>query len=1000
MQHLKRLVFCMIALSLLVGGCTTTKKRNEASKVGMLYHDITSKYNRNFNANLLIDETIAGIQSAYQDDYTEILPLYPLNLNNDPTKLYEPMDQAIEKASVAISLHRPSHWTDDNYMIIGRAQFLKQDYESAEATFRYVIKHYDPKNLARGSQQKNKNASKKLTEREKKIEKKAEEKIRNEKIKERKKAIAQNKRDKKKKKLSDKQRKARIKERRDQIKAREQLAKKNQKSTPKKSEMDVASKEPDKKSSRKTKNKPFDDDPALPKIKGDPSSYFLKHKPALQEAKLWLAKTLIERDRYGEAENILRTLDGAANTFDEIRDELHVLQAYSALDRGQIAASVEPLKKAIGRAKRGENKARYAFILAQVLEETKQYDQALAAYDDVVKLRPAYEMNFNAVLSKTKMQWSTGAILDKKFVNNLDRMIKDDKNFEFRDQLYFALAERDLKSGDIPSATKNLSLSIKHSAGNQIQKADSYYKMAGLFFETEDFVRAKYYYDSTLTVISESDERHKEVSTYIKNLSQIAVHLETIALQDSLLKVSAMSDKELKKLASRLKKDAEAARLAAQAAKDTPKNSRSATLNQVSRAGSLAGGGQPAFFAYDDKALKKGLRDFKRLWGEIGLEDNWRRSNRNSFNLAADGDLIEQEDDNVLAPISNTEIDEIFKNVPKTEAEKKAAEGKIEDALFELGRLYRSELGKNEKSVEALEKMLEMNPKSEHELDALYLLYVAYTELGQTAKANIYRDKITADHADSEYAKYISDPSYLRDVVTEEVKVERYYQEIHRLYDEGQYKDAYSKLKAAPNTIGTKHLLLSKFSLMSAMCIGRLQGREQYVNALKELIAKYPNTAEEEKAKEIIRLLGIRFTETNEGIEEIDPDAYFELGPSDNMHLILVALRENADGSKQNEARIQISDYNKKYHKLDRLNVATIVLNGDTSIPLFVIRRFSKREAAMKYYDGIQANIKDFVDDPNSYEVFAASQRNYRKIIQLKSIDLYRNFFVKEYLSK
>ncbi|MDH3651862.1 MAG: tetratricopeptide repeat protein, partial [Saprospiraceae bacterium] len=753
-----------------------------------------------------------------------------------------------------------------------------------------------------------------------------------------------------------------------------------------------------KKSTKRDRGKAFADDPKLPKIKGDPDGYFLKHKPAIQDARLWLAKTLIERDRYGEAENIMRTLDSDARTFDEIRDELYVVQAYSSLDRGQIAASVEPLRKAIDQTKRGESKSRYAFILAQVLEQTKQYDQALAAYDQVVKLRPAYEMHLNALLNKTKMQWNTASIDDKKFGNIIERMIKDDKNVDYQDQLYFALAEKDLKNGDFTSAIANLSKSVSTSSGNQVQKADSYYKMANLFFQAEEFARAKYYFDSTLMVLQPADERHEEVSTYVKNLSQIALHLETIELQDSLLKVGQLSDKELKKLASKLKKDAELARLAAQTASSKPDNSRTATLNQVTRAGSLASAGS-AFFAYDDKALKKGIRDFRREWGDIGLEDNWRRSNRNSFDLTSN-DETEGTEDNVIAPISETEIDEIFKDVPKTDAEIKAAQGKIEEALFELGRLFRSELGKNEKSIDALERMMKVNPKSEHLLDAYYLLYVSHSELGQNTEANVYKDKIMSEYPDSEYAKYINDPSYLRDVVTEEVKVEQYYQEVHRLYTKGQYKDAYSKLKEAPKAIGTKHLLLSKFSLISAMCIGRLQGREQYVNALKELIAKYPNTEEEEKAKEIIRLLGIRFTETNEGIEEIDPDAYFQLGPSDNMHLILVALKEDSDGAKQNQARIQISDYNKKYHKLDRLNVATIVLNGDRSIPLFVIRRFSKRDVAMKYYDGVQSNLKDFIEDPTSYEVFATSQRNYRKIIQLKSIDLYRDFFVKEYLSK
>ncbi len=992
MRHLKRLLPGLLIL-LVVVGCTTTRKRGESSKLGKVYHDITSKYNRNFNANVLIDETLASLEMQHRDDYSQILPLYPLNNVADPTQLYEPMDQAIEKVSVAISIHRPSHWTDDNYLIIGKAQYLKQDYESAEATFRYLIKHYDPQNMISASSQRQRDADQKLNEREERIEEKQAEKERKEKIKERKKEIADRKKQKKANKRRKKAHKRKVQERRAQIKAREKSDRK--KPVPQEVKPDVAKEE---KGDRKDRKKPFSDNPKLPKIKGDPASYFLKHKPAIQSAKLWLARTLIERDRYGEAENILRALEADTRTFDEIRDEIYVLQAYSSLDRGQTAAAVDPLRKAIDRAKRSEHKARYAFILAQILEQTGQYTSALEAYDNVIKMRPAYEMHFNAQLSKIKMQWNSGKIDDRKFANLLERMIKDDKNNEYQDQLYFALAERDLKAGDISAALANLSKAVRNSAGNQIQQTESYYKMANLFYNAEDYVRAKYYFDSTLMVMNEEDIRYEEVSSFVKNLSQIAANLEIINLQDSLLRLSRLTEKELKAMAAEMKKKKLAAQFAAQnSSSRSVSDNRTATITQVARTGSVASATGSIFFAYDDRTLKKGQRDFTRTWGDIPLADNWRRSS-GLFGVASSGDQIDDEG-LVSGPISETEIDEIFKDVPKTETEREILETKIEDALFELGRLYRSEIENNEKSIEALERLLDLNPATEHLLDAYYLLYVSHTEEGHIDQANLYRDKILTEFEDSEYAKYINDPSYLRDAVTEEEKVEQYYQEVHRLYDAGQFKDAYSRLREAPDRIGTSHMLLSKFSLLSAMCIGHLQGREQYVNALKDLIAKYPNTEEEQKAKEIIRLLGIRFTETNQGIEEINPDTYFELGPSDNLHMILVALKES-DGATQNNARIRISDFNKKYHKLDRLNVATIVLSGETQIPIVVIRRFDDREGAMKYYDSVQKNINDFVEDPTSYEIFAASQRNYRKIIQLKSIDLYREYFVKEYLSK
>lgn len=996
MCHIKYYLIIFSVLPL-VTSCVTQKKRDDVSKVGKVYHDITSKYNRNFNANLLIDETLAQLDASYQEDYSEILPIYPFSDKENPAQLAEPMDRAIEKASVAISIHRPSHWTDDNYLIIGKAQYLKEDFESAEATFRYMMKHYDPDNLISASAQKSRNVNKKLSDREKAEQKKVVEKERVEKVKQRKKDIK--KKEKERKKQGKKAHLARIKERKQEIKERQRLAKNTpSKTTP------PANTEPDQladagKSNSKKERKPFDENPKLPKVKGNPDTYFLKHKPAHQDAQLWLAKTLIERDRFGEAENILRTLDGNSNTYKEIREEIYPVQAHSALSRGQTAAAVEPLRNAIVATGNRVQRARFAFILAQVLERTNQYSDALAAYDQVVKLRPDYEMSFNAQLSKLKMQSNTGSIDHEKYADVLKRMIKDDKNIEFQDQLYYALAQKDLLAGNKAEAIANLSESIRSSAGNQVQKAEAYYTIADLYFQDDEFVKAKYYYDSTLTVMNKNDERYNEVANYSKNLSAIASNLETIELQDSLIKISQLSDKELKALAAKIKKEAALAEAAskAAAARPAPGNNIN-TISAVTQNVALGQSGS-LFFAYDDKAVKKGQRDFSRVWGDIALQDNWRRSGSSSFGVIVSESTGEVQE-TPGSGISETEIDEIFKDVPKTPAQMTASLTEIEDALFDLGQLFRSELSNSKKSVESLDKLFERFPSTEHALDAYYLLYVDHTELGQVQKADFYSKKILEEFADSEYAKYIKDPTYLQNALSDEEKVEKYYQEVHLLYENGEYDLALRQLNQSRNNLPAKHSMQSKFSLLTALCIGRLQGREPYVNALKELIAKYPKTLEEERAKEIIRLLGIRFAETSEGIEEINPEAYFSLSPDDKLHMVLILLKSDSGGEVRNQARIDISDYNKKYHSLDKLNVSMILLGENNDVPLIVVRRFDTREKAMSYYDGVQKNGLEFLGDPTQYEIYAASQTNYRKIVQLKSADLYRDFFVKEYLTK
>ena len=987
----RTILFLLIVF--LGSSCATQKKRGDTSKIGKAYHNITSKYNRYFNADLLIDETIFQLENSHQDNYNEILPVYPYMTNDNPTQMAEPMDRAIEKASVAISLHRPSHWTDDNYHLIGKAQFIKQDYESAEATFRYIVKHFDPSNIIKASNQGDRD--RKQTAKERAKSKKIAEKERQDKIKERSKAVSKNQ-SKKSKKAAERSRQKRIKDRKEQIRNREKLAKKadtKPASADKKEDDNTpAVVNAKSKKSKGKKQTPFDPNPQLPKIKGNPSNYFMKHKPIFQDAQLWLAKTLIERDRYGEAENLLRILANNKNAFDHIQKELYVVQSHGYIKRGQYKNAVESLTQATSRVDKKELRARYAFIKGQLQEDLGQNTEALASYDEVVKLRPNYEMDFSARLRKIQLEWKTGVFPNEQYVNNLKRMAKDEKNVEYRDQIYYAIAQHHLASNEKDLALEHFKLSLASSTGNALQKAESYYSIANLYFGDEDYVNAKNYFDSTLMVLPETDDRYTDVKNYTKNLSGIAANLEKIELQDSLIYLSTLSEKELKKIAQKIKK--EQAAYAAQAEQKEKTDNRQ-ELNVVNRGRSSLSSIQSSsnFFAYNEKSLKKGKRDFDRKWGGIQLRDNWRRSSGTSFgDLAGSEDAQTQEG---VGPISKTEIEEIFQAVPRSEAQLGAANRVIEEALFSLGRLFRSELENNQKSIESLEEMMKRYPESENALDAYYLLYVSYKEENNKSKTDYYEEKILKEYGDSEYAKYINDPSILQNLETEEDKLENFYQSAFSLFETGRAEDTRKMLSTSSEKFGTKHPLQSKFVFLDALCIGKTQGREPYVNALKELIAKYPDTEEEKKAKEIIRLLGIRFTETSKGIQEINPDAYFQVSEKDKLHYVLVSLREGVD---LNQTRNKISDYNKKFHKLDKLTMSTIVLN-EKKTPLFVVRKFDSKDKAMVYYDGVQKNINEFGIEPTQFEIFVATQVNYRKILQAQSIDLYRDYFIKSYLS-
>ena len=183
---------------------------------------------------------------------------------------------------------------------------------------------------------------------------------------------------------------------------------------------------------------------------------------------------------------------------------------------------------------------------------------------------------------------------------------------------------------------------------------------------------------------------------------------------------------------------------------------------------------------------------------------------------------------------------------------------------------------------------------------------------------------------------------------------------------------------------------------MSALCLGNTQGKDVYINALRDVVANYPSSAEEVKAKEILRFL------------KGDQDAFIEISQNtldqtnfkledDKMHFVLIVLFDPQD-KVVDKAKISISDYNQNYHKPENLKMTSVELDIEINQPLILIRKFDTRSAAMKYYEGIQRKPKEFITGFDNWESFVITQNNYREVLRLKTLTEYKSFFKKNYL--
>lgn len=156
----------IILLSMLVvlaGGCAM--KKNTWSTRN--FKALNTKFNVWYNGNTSYEEGLKGIAQAHTEDYSAIIPLYPISRHENANSGKSQMDRAIEKSRKAIKLYsikqKPERntrkWSDPEYqlwynqnefnpelieawMMLAKSEFHKADFIGSVGTFTYISRHY------------------------------------------------------------------------------------------------------------------------------------------------------------------------------------------------------------------------------------------------------------------------------------------------------------------------------------------------------------------------------------------------------------------------------------------------------------------------------------------------------------------------------------------------------------------------------------------------------------------------------------------------------------------------------------------------------------------------------------------------------------------------------------------------------------------------------------------------------------------------------------------
>lgn len=738
----------------------------------------------------------------------------------------------------------------------------------------------------------------------------------------------------------------------------------------------------------------------------------LRHHPVRNDALVWLAKSYMMAEQYGEAQSLLNILAKDKNFPDRKKAELYLTKAAVELEQQNPAEAIVALEQALKRDLPDKRRTRMEFLLGQLYAGEQQYVKSTEHLKKSISKKSTPEMDFF-----TRLKIAENAALgggDKAYaVNQLEKIIADPKYAKYKSQALNTLAE--IERQDRPEqAIALLRKSIANPENtDQKQKALAFAKLGSIYFDRADYELAKPAYDSAAILGSNPPvDGLQEIQVRRDVLNDLVRNIRTIRIQDSMLTLAKKSDKEQRAAAKReiermkAEKDAQAAA--------APQGSQPLALQPNQ-------GNKPNWYFYNNTLMQKGINEFKQKWGTRKLEDNWRRSLATQGGLAQggggenEGENPEGEED-----ADGVSIASLLSRLPKTPAEVDKANQAIQDAYYNLGLTYFSKLSDYRNSIRMFDTLLNRYPQTDYKAQAWYGLYLDYTKLGQVEKARQYSDLLARDFPQSDLTARAKNPDYQAEQKKILGAVFEHYDQTYLLYREGKYREAidrsataYASYKGNP--------ILAKYRLVEAISFAGLRDFDTSKALLEQVIREYPNSPEQQRAQDILALLSKGapgdsmagaaplLMATNAGQSRYEDSleasvAFKELRDADGKgsytydpkeeHKVMLFVK-NVDGRTMG-LKSALSDYNLLRHNVKEYTTSLNLLTAQQAV--ISIDRFSNAVFARQYAVEMGGEKLLFTQmKKHEYEIALVSVSNFTEMMKTRDVLGYMRFYRKNY---
>jgi tetratricopeptide (TPR) repeat protein len=608
-------------------------------------------------------------------------------------------------------------------------------------------------------------------------------------------------------------------------------------------------------------------------------------------------------------------------------------------------------------------------------------------------MHPPYDVEFNARINIAGV-FDVNSGNPQELRRELERMLKDTKNKEFLDQIYFALGNLSMKEGDEKKALEFFRKSATAPSQNPNQKGRSYLALAEYYYKKPDFISAGKYYDSTVFFLNEKHPDYQTLKARSQDLNAIVSQLTVIQREDSLQKIASMTESERNALINTIINDI----IKAESEGKTSEYSDRYNLGQYYEnerrfQGNIEQEGK--WYFYNQAAMTFGRTEFRRRWGDRKLEDNWRRTNKATVISAQPASDTEESrgngQDSAGAVLDYKKPEFYLKNLPLNDSMLTESNDRIAMAYLNAGKAYYEKLSDQSKAIESFEKLITRYPENELVPEALYNLY-KINEEQNSSKAEVYRQRLLEKYPETEFARILSDPGYYEKKLADMKMAGQLYQSAYDTYLKEDFTAAITLCDEGLEKYN-KDNLVPKFMLLRAYCVARTADERAFKDELEKVIKAFPQSEESKKAEGIIDYLNQKLPELK--VEE-EKEIAQELFVADTTRPHVFALVITDPLFNINQANFDVISYNIDNYTNENYRTQGELV--DNKYIIITVSGFKGYRKVLEYYSAFTTDkIVRNISGAKMF-TFIISNDNLNVLNKDKNPERYRLFFLENYL--